>query len=107
MSNKQKTTVSNIRRETFDVYVGRTGLGFTSEFGNPYRLYKDGTREEIIEKFRTYFYKKINADEEFRKKVLELQGKKLGCWCAPHPCHADIVAKYLNHLAGSEKEDQG
>jgi hypothetical protein len=26
----------------------------------------------------------------------ELRGKILGCWCAPLPCHADILAEVAN-----------
>ena len=95
-----RTTVVNIRRHPneFDVYVGRTGLGLTREFGNPFKLYKHGTRDEVIDKFKKYFYKKLGNDKEFKKKVLELKGRRLGCFCSPRRCHADVIANYLNSL---------
>jgi len=98
--DQQQTTVVNIRHKpnAFDVYVGRTGLGLTSEFGNPFKIYKDGTRDEIIEKFKKYFYNRLEKDKEFKKHVLELKGLRLGCFCAPRRCHSDVIAAYLNSL---------
>ena len=40
----------------------------------------------------------MESDPEFRAKVLALRGKRLGCWCAPAPCHCDIIAAYLDAL---------
>lgn len=91
-----KTRVVNIRREACDVYVGRVGLGSDGRFGNPYRIGKNGTREEVLEKFRKYFYNRIATDDKFHLEVLQLKGLRLGCFCAPRPCHADVLAAYLD-----------
>lgn len=95
-----KTSVVNIRRHPrdYDVYVGRVGLGFDGTFGNPFRIPYDGDRDTVIEKYRKYFYKRIGQDDDFAKKVLALKGRRLGCFCAPRACHADVLAAYLNHL---------
>lgn len=29
----------------------------------------------------------------------ELKGKILGCWCAPLPCHGDVLAEIANQEA--------
>lgn len=29
-----------------------------------------------------------------------MQGKTLGCFCKPHPCHGDIIKEYLDRMAG-------
>lgn len=47
-------------------------------FGNPYRIGPDGTREQVIEKFRVYFHDRIKSDAAFKAKVLSLKGKVLG-----------------------------
>lgn len=39
-------------------------------------------------------------DAEYRRRVHELQGKTLGCFCKPHPCHGDIIKEYLDRMAG-------
>ena len=89
------TTVTNIRTQIYDVYIGRAGKGKSGYFGNPFSL---GTREENIANFKIYFYKRIAEDNEFKKRVLELEGKKLGCFCKPLACHGDIIVEYLNNL---------
>lgn len=87
------TRVVNIKRgEACDVYIGRKGRGEDGYFGNPYR---DGTREHNIRRFREYFANRIEKDSEFRHRVLELKGKRLGCFCAPRPCHGDVYVAWL------------
>jgi len=88
-----ETKVVNMRNEECDRRIDRA-----TEFGNPFRLKKDGgkyTRRESIEAFRFYFSKRLDYDPEFREKVKELKGKKLGCWCKPKPCHGDVIKEYL------------
>lgn len=93
------TSVVNIRhQEKFDVYIGRSGLGFDGYYGNPYRLGRDGGRQEVIEKFRKYFYKRLEKDEEFRKNIAKLKGMRLGCFCSPRTCHGDVIAGFLNGI---------
>lgn len=87
------TIVVNIYKEEFDVYIGRSGHGYDGYFGNPF---SQGSREDNIKLFKKYFHERIKTDPEFRKKVLQLKGKRLGCFCHPKPCHGDIIAQYLN-----------
>jgi hypothetical protein len=72
------------------IYVGRP-----SPFGNPFEIGRDGTREEVIQKYREYF-----LANEFLKKLARdsLVGKTLCCFCAPLPCHADVIVEYLDSL---------
>lgn len=85
-----RTTVVNIKRETYDVFIGRPSI-----FGNPYIIDRDGTREEVIELYRKYFLVRVARDEQFRGRVLILKGKRLGCYCEPLPCHGDVIVEYL------------
>ena len=87
------TTVVNKYREPFDVYCGRPSV-----FGNPFAIGRDGSREQVIEKYRHYFYFKLNSVPGFKAQVLRLQGKRLGCYCKPQACHCDVIAEYLNNL---------
>lgn len=80
-----KTTVVNVRNGgVCDIYVGRP-----SPWGNPFVANRDGTREEVIEKYRTWLARR----PDLIARLGELQGKRLGCWCHPLPCHADILAE--------------
>jgi hypothetical protein len=85
------TTVVNIKKEKCDVYIGRG-----SPFGNPYKIGWDGTRKDVIEKYREWFKKRL-TNPEFRGRVLELKDKKLGCFCKPDDCHGDVIKEYLDN----------
>lgn len=84
------TRVVNIRNEKCDVYIGRG-----SRFGNPYIIGKHGNRAEVIELYRKKFIAKLFDDEEFADEVCSLKGKRLGCYCAPLPCHGDVIVELL------------
>jgi hypothetical protein len=94
-----KTTVVNIKKQKCEVYIGRPSI-----FGNPYSIGQHGTRAEVIEKFKRYFYDRLKTDEEFYNAILKLKGKKLGCFCVKFPidyiredkeCHGEIILEYL------------
>lgn len=74
--------------EAYDYYVGRS-----SPFGNPYHIGVDGTRAQVIEKFRSYLLS--NATLLARVRA-ELRGKILGCHCKPKACHADVLMEIAN-----------
>ena len=75
--------VVHCKRDEFDVYIGRG-----SKWGNPYIIGRDGTREEVIDKYRTYI---VMRRKDLINELEELKGKRLGCWCAPKPCHGDVL----------------
>lgn len=70
------------------VYVGRP-----SKWGNPYTIGRDGTREQVIAKFRIYLVREIQLGH---LDPSELRGKDLVCWCAPADCHARILIEAAN-----------
>jgi hypothetical protein len=85
-----KTKVVRCGKEKYDVYIGRPSI-----FGNPFEIGKDGNREDVIKKYREYFYERIEKDINFRAKIRNLKGKILGCWCKPEDCHGDIIVDFL------------
>lgn len=95
------TRVVNLRHEHYDVYIGRAGHGQHGYFGNPFFLASnasDNERDACLAKFEQYFIERLRTDVTFKRRVQELQGKKLGCFCKPRRCHGDIIAEYLNSL---------
>lgn len=80
------TKVVNIYKEPSDIYIGRR-----SKWGNPFIIGKDGTREEVIEKYKNYILNK----PELLKDLPELKGKVLGCFCKPKDCHGDILVELI------------
>lgn len=79
------TRVVHCKKEPFDVYIGRP-----SKWGNPFKIGKDGLREDVIAKYRQW----ILANPELIAKLpSELKGRTLGCWCRPNSCHGDVLAE--------------
>ena len=92
------TKVVNLYKDKYTVYIGRPSKSKPSIFGNPFEIGKDGTREEVLRKFNRYFFRRIECDPEFKKRVLELYGETLGCFCKPQNCHGDIIATYVDNV---------
>lgn len=92
------TRVVNIYKESYDQYIGRAGKGQDGYFGNPFRLNAGESSGSTIERYRKYFYERLQTDPEFKKRVHDLKGKVLGCFCKPYPCHGDVITEYLNAL---------
>jgi len=81
-----KTSVVNLRREDYDLYIGRG-----SRWGNPFRIGRDGTRNEVIEKYAEW----IRSQPILLANLEELRGKRLGCYCKPQQCHGDVLIALL------------
>ena len=92
------TNVVNIRISEYDVYIGRAGKGQDGYFGNPFRLRANESRGATIDRYREYFYDRLETDPDFKNRIHELKGKTLGCFCKPDACHGDVIAEYLNNL---------
>jgi hypothetical protein len=80
-----KTRVVNLRKEPYDIYIGRP-----SKWGNPFLIGKDGTREEVIKKYKDWF-----METDLITEINELKGKRLGCYCKPLSCHGDFLVSLI------------
>jgi len=90
-TNDPKTRVINVRQRKHtedEVYIGRGG-----PWGNPYRIGRDGTRTDVIDKFRVWIRGDSRIARMRRARIAELKGKTLVCFCKPQPCHGDILAE--------------
>jgi hypothetical protein len=86
-SKNLMTKVVNIKKYNGDyLYIGRG-----SKWGNPFKVGKDGTREEVIIKYEKY----IRNKPELMADLMRLEGQVLGCFCKPKPCHGDVLVKLL------------
>lgn len=95
--------VVHCMREPYDVYIGRgrdPKRGTVGPWGNQYSHLPNSlaemhvsTRSEAIEKYREWLYAHPEVIELAKK---ELRGKILGCWCAPKPCHGDVLLEVAN-----------
>ena len=86
-------SVVNVKHSEFDIYIGRDMPGYRSEgWGNRFVVGRDGTREEVIEKFRQWVLTQPDYIERVRKVM---PGKRIVCWCKPKDCHGDIFLELL------------
>ena len=80
-------SVVHCKRDSFDIYIGRP-----SKWGNPFTIGKHGSRATVIELYRRDLWDRIkNEDDDFLHDLAALDGKKLGCFCAPQACHGDVL----------------
>lgn len=77
-----KCRVVHCKKEPYDVYIGRP-----SKWGNPFVIGRDGTRDQVVEKYKTW----INTQRELLDDVRSLCGLTLGCWCRPLACHGEVL----------------
>jgi len=92
--------VVNIRSSEYDVFIGRG-----SKYGNPYTHIKDrptgakyivSSREEAIQRYEEYI--RDGEGKYLLESLIELKGKRLGCYCHPKSCHGDILIKLIKEL---------
>lgn len=91
--------VVHCKREAFDVYIGRP-----SKFGNPWRVLGEDSRAHAIERYEAYIRAGIARDPKGREAIKALYGKTLGCWCAPKPCHGDVLLKIAAELVAEASD---
>lgn len=92
------------------VYVGRKHPRFPhgSPLGNPYPLREDTPRERarVLDAYKTWLRDQFLAEQAVYAELLRLTAlyKHTGelnllCWCAPHACHAEVLAQAIRDLA--------
>lgn len=86
-------------------YIGRG-----SPLGNPFKIGPDGTRKEVIQKYtqwlreqlkkREFRYRTPASKEIYRLLKIGRDNKELRliCFCAPLPCHGDVIKHCLQFL---------
>ena len=86
------------------LYIGRDmthhiagALG--SKWGNPFKANKNNKNSlnKCLERYEDH----IRRNPGLFSAVMELEGKELGCWCKPSPCHGDILIKLFKERQGT------
>jgi len=68
-----------------------------SKWANPYKPGKDGTIDEVLEKYKEH----ILSQPVLIQALPELKGKILGCWCKKKGhelCHGDVLVQLLENV---------
>lgn len=71
----------------YDVYIGRPGF-----WGNPFKIGKDGDRDDVLKMYREW----LPRQPELLRRLPELKGKTLGCYCKPEACHGDVLIEFVD-----------
>jgi hypothetical protein len=66
-----------------------------TQWGNPFIIGKDGTRENVIRLFSKYAIWRLTQQPKW---LHPLKHKNLKCCCAPLPCHGDILMMMLKDV---------
>lgn len=84
---------------------GKSGeyIGRGSPLGNPFVIGKDGSREQVIAKYRVWLNEQLMRknpvvlDELNRlgNKAIDEKGLALQCFCYPKPCHGEVIKEKL------------
>ena len=96
------TRVVRIRRKgglevvSCDVYIGRPMYqgGWRlpgSKWANSFKVTPKFSREMVVAAYEDY----VRSSPELMACLPDLEGMRLGCWCAPLPCHGDVLVKLL------------
>ena len=90
-------------------YIGRP-----DPLGNPFVIGEDGDRAEVIAKYKIwlrdqYYSLNIRVVTSIDRLVtvfLEGQDITLVCWCAPAPCHGDVIKEFVEELVNDRKNNE-
>lgn len=99
-------TVVNKYKQPDHIYCGRG-----TPLGNPFPLRAGNDRDLVCDKYRDWFYEKVdeenwlkgnnpNPQTEMLRDIYSkaLQGDiNLGCFCAPKRCHCDTIKEFLDY----------
>lgn len=87
-----KTSVVNMRNgnNDYDIRIDRK-----TRWGNKHYMTKETVeeRDRVCDEHHDELWRKIRNGIITLDDLLELYGKRLGCWCWPKRCHGDDLAE--------------
>jgi len=87
-----------LNKHTDVIPPGAQYIGRGSKWGNRFVIGRDGDRQAVIAKHEQWL-----ADQnDLLRSLDELRGRDLVCFCAPRPCHGDL----LHRLANATREQR-
>ena len=108
-------TVINLRREPAlreelaraPVHNNTVLIDRRTKWGNRFRIGRDGTRGEVIARYRADLWGRIRAGEIALEELAGMDGMRLACWCHPQPCHGHVLARAAAWAASAPAERRG
>jgi hypothetical protein len=76
------------------VYIGRRNARYglaASKWANPFRPSSPAEHEAVVAMFERW----LRLQQHLIDALPELVGRDLVCWCAPLPCHGEVLLRLL------------
>lgn len=94
---------------------GAVYIGAPSKWANPFRLRRTKAspeaRRAAQREHLCRYEEHVRSSPDLLASLHELRGKDLACWCAPEPCHGDVLLALLAETAepigGSHRPSAG
>ena len=64
-----------------------------TKWGNPFRIGRDGSRDEVIARYRADLWRRIRAGEIALEELAGIAHCWYACHCSPLPCHGLVLAR--------------
>lgn len=116
MANALVVNVYN--KQQYDVYIGRVRIS-DIHWGNPFSCMTStlaevqvATREESVARYETWLRGLTDQTflQERRQWILDsllfLEGKILGCFCAPLLCHGEVLIKLVEEAVIADNKNK-
>jgi Domain of unknown function (DUF4326) len=85
-------------------YVGRPSV-----LGNPYVVGRHGMPEHVVARYRLWLRQQWRRGGAVRQELERLAAQyrrdgqlTLLCWCAPRPCHAEVIREAVLGICAKE-----
>jgi hypothetical protein len=75
-----------------------------SILSNPFKVSQSLSNNNSLKQYETNIRAKIDSDNEFKKYLISLKGKTLGCWYKYDKCHGHVLVSIIDELS-SENDD--
>lgn len=100
--------VVHVKSHAFTHYIGRgwmprapTGKAqpVNAGLGNPFVMRNEADRQQVISQFEAWLRLDAPNARAVVERIRQLpEDAVLGCWCAPRPCHGDVIVKIWKEL---------
>ena len=73
-------------------------------WGNPFKTPDDGDPETVVCNFEEHY---LPYKPSLLNELPNMKGVAWGCWCAPQPCHCDVLKRVAEGGSSAEPKVEG
>ena len=88
-------------------------VGRPTALGNPFVIGRDGSREQVIAKYRVWLLAQFGTGSTAERRFLYLVREAarhpaiaLCCYCAPLGCHGDVIKEQIEAILGDQTHEE-